>query len=97
MKRRVTFDNNRKRIIICGVHGGLGDEPKAKVSAAHCGRESTHRKLADRFYCHSMAEDVKEYIKTAKTVNSKEKFLKILDQNYKVPIPSEVMKQIGPL
>ena len=75
-KRRVIFGNDRKRIIIDDVHERSGDNLTTKAFAAHCGRESIYQKLAERFYWHSMVEDVKEYIsKTAKTVNSKEKCL----------------------
>ena len=71
-KRRVTFDNDRRE-----VHEGLGDDPKAKVLAAHRGRESSYQKPVGQFYWHSMVEDVKENIK-------KYIFLKRLVQNYKV-------------
>ena len=36
----------RKKIIKSDLHGGLGDDPKAKVLAAQCGRQSTYQKLA---------------------------------------------------
>ena len=47
-KRKVTFDNDRKRIIIQEVYEGLENDPKAKNFAGHCGRESTYQNLDKR-------------------------------------------------
>ena len=44
-KRKVTFDNDRKRIIIQEVYEGLENDPKAKTFAGHRGRKSTYQNL----------------------------------------------------
>lgn len=95
-KRRVIFDNDRKKIIIHDIHEGLGDNPKAKALAAHRGRESTYQKLAERFYWHNMIDDVKEYIKSCQNCQQQGKmFKKISPELQSIPIPSKVMNQIG--
>ena len=76
VKRRVVLNKDRKRIIICDVHGGLGDDPKANVLATHRGRESAYQKFAERFYWHSVIEDVKEYIKNCQNCQQQGIFLK---------------------
>ena len=63
-KRRIVFEKERQQLIMHDVHEGLGDHPKAKVSASHRDSESTYQKICQRFYWHNIAEDVKSYIKT---------------------------------
>ena len=38
-KRRIIFENDRKRVIIHDIHEGLGENPKAKALAAHRGHK----------------------------------------------------------
>ena len=38
-KRRIIFENDRKRVIIHDIHEGLGENPKAKALATHRGHK----------------------------------------------------------
>ena len=58
------------------VDEGLGDDPKAKGLAAHRGRKSAYQKPAKRFYCQSMVEDLKEYIKNCQNSQQQGNFFK---------------------
>ena len=75
-ERSAIFDSDTKRIVTHDVNEVLGDKPKANALAAHCKLESTYQKLAERFYGHSMVEDVKEYIKTYQNCQHQRKFKK---------------------
>ena len=63
-KRRVIYENERKQNIIHDVHEGINENAEAVALNGHRGRESTYQKVSERFYWHSMVEDVKNYIKT---------------------------------
>ena len=68
----------------------------AKALAAHRGRESTYQKISERFFWHGMIEDIKEYIKTCKSCQQQGKIFKKISPELKsIPVPNEVMKQIG--
>ena len=89
-KRRVVFEVERKTAIIHDVHEGIGD------NSTHRGRESTYQKLSERFFWHGMIEDIKEYIKICKSCQQQGMiFKKITPELKSIPVPNEVMKQIG--
>ena len=95
-KRRVVLEVERRTAIIHDVHEGIGDNSMAKVLTADRGRESTHQKASERFFWHGMIEDIKEYIKICKSCQQQGKILKKISPELKsIPVPNEVMKQIG--
>ena len=95
-KRRVVFEVERRTAIIHDVHEGIGDNSMAKALAAHRGRESTYQKVSERFFWHGMIEDIKEYIKICKSCQQQGKIFKKISPELKsIPVPNEVMKQIG--
>ena len=95
-KRRVVFEVERRTAIIHDVHEGIGDNLMVKTLAAHRGRESTYQKISERFFWHDMIEDIKEYIKICKSCQEQVKIFKKISPELKsIPVPNEVMKQIG--
>ena len=95
-KRRVVFEVERRTGIIHDVHERIGDNSMAKALAAHHGRESTYQKISERFFWHGMIEDFKEYIKICKSCQQQGKIFKKISPELKsIPVPNEVMKQIG--
>ena len=95
-KRRVVFEVERRTAIIHDVHEGIGDNSMAKALVAHRDRESTYQKISDRFFWHGMIEDIKEYIKICKSWQQQGKIFKKISPELKcIPVPNEVMKQIG--
>ena len=72
------------------------DNSMAKALAAYRGRESTYQKISERFFWHGMIEDIKEYIKICKSGQQQGKIFKKISPELKsIPVPNEVMKQIG--
>ena len=64
--------------------------------ASHLGRESTYQKLSERFFWHGMVNDVKNYIKNRENCQRQSNtFKKISPQLQSIPVPTDVMKQIG--
>ena len=95
-KRRVIFEESRKRSIIHDVHEGISDSPEAVALSGHRGRESTNQIISERFYWHGMVDDVNNYIKTCQKCQHQGKiFKKISPDLQSIPIESEVMKQVG--
>ena len=95
-KRRVVFAVERRTAIIHDVHEGIRDNSMVKALAAHRGRESTYQKISERFFWHGMIEDIKEYIKICKSCQQQGKIFKKISPELKsIPVPNEVMKQIG--
>ena len=95
-KQRVVFEVKRRIAIIHDVHEGIGDNSMTKALAAHRGRESTYQKISERFFWHGMTEDIKEYIKICKSCQQQGKIFKKINPELKcIPVPNEVMKQIG--
>ena len=91
-KRRVVFEIERRRTIIHDVHEGIGGNSMAKSLAVHRGRESTYQKISERFFWHGMIED----IKICKSCQQQGKIFKKISPELKsIPVPNEVMKQIG--
>ena len=67
-----------------------------KALAAHRGHESTYQKMSERIFWHGMIEDIKEYIKICKSGQQQGKIFKKNSPKLKsIPLPNEVMKQIG--
>ena len=64
--RRVIFKKDRKTMIIHDTHEGLNDNPESIALSGHRGRDSTQKKIAERFYWHGIVEDVKNYINVCK-------------------------------
>lgn len=92
-KRRVIFDNDRKRNIRRNEHEGLGDHPKAKVLAPQRGLESIYQKFAEQFYQYSMVEDVKKCIKNCQNCQQQENIFRMISPELQsILIPSEVLK-----
>ena len=86
----------RSTAIIYDVHKGIGDNSMAKALAAHLGRESTYQKIFERFFWHGMIENIKEGIKICKSCQQQGKIFKNISPKLKsIPVPNEVMKQIG--
>ena len=64
--------------------------------ASHRGRESTYQKLSEIFFWHGMVNDVKNYIKNCENCQHQSNtFKKISTQLQSIPVPTDVMKQIG--
>ena len=59
----VISSTGRQNTIISDVHKGLGHDPKAKVMASHCGKDSTIQKISNRFFWRNIKGDVEEFIK----------------------------------
>ena len=95
-KRRVLFEVERRAAIIHYVHEVIGDNSMAKALAAHRGRESTYQNIYEQFFWHGMIENIKEYIKICKSCQQQGKIFKKISAELKsIPVPNEVMKQIG--
>ena len=94
-KQRVVFEVERRTAIIHDVHEGIRGNSMAKALAAHRGRESTYQKISEQFFWHGI-EDIKEYIKICKKLRKHGKIFKKISPELKsIPIPNEMMKQIG--
>ena len=59
----VVSSTKGQHTIISDVHKGLGHDTKAKAMALHYGRDSTIRKVSNRFFWHNIKGDVEEFIK----------------------------------
>ena len=82
--------------IISDVHQGIGDNCKAKAMASHWGRDSTYQKCSEIFFWHNMLGDVAEFVKRCEMCQKHGKMEKLISPELQsVPVPSEVMKQIG--
>ena len=78
------------------VDEGIRDNSMAKALAAHRGRESMYQNISERFFWHGMIEDIKEYIKICKSCQQQGKIFKKISPELKsIPVPNQVMKQIG--
>ena len=90
------FEIEIRTAIIHDVNEGIGDNSMAKALAAYRGRESTYQKISERFFWYAMIEDIKEYIKTCGSCQQQGKIFKKISPELKsIPVPNEVMKQIG--
>ena len=64
--------------------------------ASHRGCESTYQKLSERFFWHGMVNEVKNYIKNCENCQRQSNtFKNIFPQLQSIPVPTDVMKQIG--
>ena len=94
--RLVIKSKEERQQIISDVHQGIGDNCKAKVMASHRGRDSMYQKCSERFFWHNMLGDVAEFVKRCEICQKHGKMEKLISPELQiVPVPSEVMKQIG--
>ena len=64
--------------------------------AVHRGRETTYQKIAERFFWYNIVDDVSDYIKKCDTCQKHKAMPKVISQDLQsIPVPSQVMKQIG--
>ena len=49
--------------LISDVHKGLGNDPKDKAVASHCGKDSSIQKVSNRFFWYNTKGDVEEFTK----------------------------------
>ena len=64
--------------------------------ASHRGRDSIYQKCAERCFWHNILGDVGEYVKRCELCQKHGKMqILISPELQSVPVPSEVMKQIG--
>ena len=95
-KRLVIIEKGRQMEIIKDIHEGLGDTAHSKAMASHKGRDSTYSKISERFFWYTIFTDVENFIKSCKICQKQVDLkLKVNDELHSVPIPSQVMKQIG--
>ena len=78
------------------IHNGIGKDKKAQAMVSHRGRDSTYQKCVQRFFWHGMLNDVAEFVKRCYQCQQHGKIAKkISPELQSVPVPNEVMKQIG--
>ena len=65
-KRLVVNEKHKQIEIIQYIHCGIGQSEHAKAMAAHLGKNSTYENVSQRFYWHSVASDVAEFIRGCK-------------------------------
>ena len=91
----VKLEEERQQIIT-DIHQGIGDNCKAKAMASHRGRDSTYQKCSERFFWHNMLGDISEFAKRCELCQKHGKMEKLISPELQsVPVPSEVMTQIG--
>ena len=94
--RMVITETGAQRQIISDLHQGIGEDIKAVALAAHYGRSSTYQKVIDRFYWYTIYDDVDEFIKNCLRCQKQSTMPKGTENKlHCIPVPSEVMKQIG--
>ena len=94
--RMVIIEKVNQQQIISDVHQGLGEELKATALAAHFGRIATYDKIIERFYWYTIYDDVDQFIKNCLRCQKQSSLPKDTDNKlHCVPVPNEVMKQIG--
>ena len=95
-KRLVIISREEQSNTICDIHEGLGDNSRAIVMASHRGRDSTYQKCSERFFWHNMFSDISDYVRRCQTCQKHGKIeKKISPELQSIPVPTEVMKQIG--
>ena len=95
-KRMVIITKVNQIDIVRDVHRGSGDAVKAKALSSHSGRISTYDKIVERFYWHTIYEDVDNFIKNCDDCQKHGTMAKNANtQLHPVPVPNKVMKQIG--
>ena len=92
----VIKSKEERQQIISDVHQGIGDNCKAKAMASHRGRDSYVSKMFREIFWHNMLGDVAEFVKRSEMCQKHGKMEKLVSPELQsVPVPSEVMKQIG--
>ena len=74
----VIKDRARQLEIVRDVHRGLGDSENAKALSAHRGKNSTHEKIAARFFWYKISADVVDYIKTCEQCQKQGDIFRVL-------------------
>ena len=94
--RLVIKSSQEKQQIIKDIHEGIGDHSKAKAMASHRGRDTTYQKISERFFWHDIFDDVSAFVKHCESCQKQGKMEKSISPELQsVPVPPEVMKQIG--
>lgn len=94
--RVVVFNQDEQKRIISSVHQGFGDSSHAKSMSCHYGRDATYEKISKRYYWNGMLEDVGKFIHECEICQKNcPKFDKSGDTLHSIPIPKEVMQQLG--
>ena len=95
-KRVVVLEKQRQLEIIKDVHEGIGESSHSKAMSSHHGRDSTYSKIGARFLWYRMYDDVADFIRSC-GLCQKQGDIKISTKTelHSVPIPGDVMKQVG--
>ena len=94
--RLVIKPAEERQQIIRDIHGGIGDDSKSKAMASHRGRDTTYQKISERFFWHNMFDDVSNFVNRCELCHKQGKMEKSISPELQsVPVPPEVMKQIG--
>ena len=95
-KRLVITDKTQRMNIIQDIHQSSSDNPKAIALASHLGRKPTYEKVAARFYWYTIVGDIGNFIKSCDLCQRQQCLGKnVANELHSVPVPSEIMKQIG--
>ena len=87
--RKVIFEAKQKGEIIHDIHEGIGENVRSKAMASHRGRETTYKKLSERFFWFGMVNDVKSYIKSCENCQRQTNtFKKIAPEIQSIPVPT---------
>ena len=68
---------------------------KARALSSHFGRNATYDKIVKRFYWYTIYEDVNEFIRKCSDCQKQETLPKHCPKMHPVPVPTNVMQQIG--
>ena len=88
-------DRSRQLEIVRDVHQGLGDSEHAKALSFHRGKNSTYEKISARFFWYNISVDVADYIRTCEQCQKQGNLKSPKVELKPIPVPSEVMKQVG--
>ena len=95
-KRLVVNEKHKQIEIIQDIHCGIGQSEHAKAMASHLDKNSTYKKISQRFYWHSVASDVAEFIRGCEQCQRQgDNKLNQKNELNPVPVPTVVLKQIG--
>ena len=89
-------DRDEKTRIIKGIHMGSGDSDSARCLGSHIGIDKTRAKILERFYWKHVGKDVRDFILACDRCQKVNPALKTaVGELHPVPVPDEVMVQIG--
>ena len=86
----VIKDRQRQLELIRDVHCGMGES-----LASHRGKNSTYQTIAARFFWYNISSDVRQFIRTCEQCQKQGDLKSPKAELKPVPVPSEVMKQVG--